>query len=80
MVPRPPLETLPCRDLKVEGACAKDICPYVIQNWDGIIRIARYEHEYEMQRRSIDAFKEKIRKKKPFLHKIFPFKITIERR
>jgi AMMECR1 domain-containing protein len=45
-----------------------------------IINLARRELEEELTRGKINAMKEKLRSKKTFWQKLFPFKITIERR
>ena len=43
-------------------------------------KIAREELREERRRESINAYKEKLRNRKSFWHKIFPFTIRIERR
>jgi hypothetical protein len=45
-----------------------------------LMRLAEQEVDAEIERKRIDAYKEQIRTRRSFWHKIFPFKITIERR
>jgi hypothetical protein len=45
-----------------------------------IIDLAKRELEEEVTREKINAMKEKLRNKKSLWQKLFPFKITIERR
>jgi len=45
-----------------------------------IIYLASKEFKEEIAREKINAMKEKLRNKKTFWQKLFPFKITIERR
>ncbi len=41
-----------------------------------VVQTAKQEIEEELFRKKVEIEKERLRKKRPFLHKIFPFKIV----
>lgn len=49
-------------------------------NFDDIFNKAKEEVEEESFREKVEAEKERIRNKRPLLHRLFPWKITITRR